>query len=177
MVRIAMALATMAMLAVAACETDSGGGGEADAKISPDAIPSEVPSNPDVPVEEVPVTPDAAEETPVAQDVPVAQEVPVAQDVAADVPGGPSGHTEDMGGGAWHKPGKDDPLKNCVSCHGAKLDGGAAGVSCYSCHNNNDHTKSQGGFKHKSGTKETCKACHGPNNNGGLGPASSSCHN
>jgi len=84
------------------------------------------------------------------------------------------GHTENNGG-VWHRPGKEDPLTNCVSCHGADLTGGE-GPSCYNCHNNDDHTINRGGHMHKSGSSSTCTTCHGPNNTGGLGPACSECH-
>jgi hypothetical protein len=86
----------------------------------------------------------------------------------------PAGHTENNGG-VFHKPGKNDPLTNCVACHGASLQGDV-GPSCYDCHNNDNHTSIRGGHKHLSGSSSTCKACHGPNNNGGLGPACSECH-
>ncbi|MEZ5070217.1 MAG: hypothetical protein R2751_04415 [Bacteroidales bacterium] len=36
--------------------------------------------------------------------------------------------------GVMHKSGLDQPLTNCASCHGADLQGGTAGVSCYECH-------------------------------------------
>ena len=36
--------------------------------------------------------------------------------------------------GFMHKSGIDQPLSNCVSCHGSDLEGGTAGVSCYECH-------------------------------------------
>ena len=94
--------------------------------------------------------------------------------VAEDIPVGPAGHTENMSG-VMHKPGKTDPLSNCTMCHGQTLVGGA-GPSCYMCHNNNDHTKSEDGHKHKSGSSSSCAACHGPNNTGGIGPACSTCH-
>jgi mono/diheme cytochrome c family protein len=44
----------------------------------------------------------------------------------------PSDHTvsED---GVKHKSGLQDPLTNCVACHGATLTGGQ-GPSCFSCH-------------------------------------------
>ena len=45
----------------------------------------------------------------------------------------PAGHTISRGG-TYHKPGLTVPLANCVSCHGADLRGGTAGVSCYKCH-------------------------------------------
>ena len=45
----------------------------------------------------------------------------------------PSDHTLSKNG-ARHKPGLTDPLKNCSSCHGANLQGGNVGVSCYECH-------------------------------------------
>ena len=92
-----------------------------------------------------------------------------------DAGGGlPNSHSEDNGG-AMHKPGKTDPLTNCVACHGADLTGGV-GQSCYNCHNNDDHTIDRFGNMHKSGADSTCNACHGPNNTGGLGPACSQCH-
>ena len=36
--------------------------------------------------------------------------------------------------GVLHKSGLSQPLTNCVSCHGADLQGGTVGVSCYECH-------------------------------------------
>ena len=36
--------------------------------------------------------------------------------------------------GVLHKSGLSQPLTNCVSCHGADLQGGTSGVSCYECH-------------------------------------------
>ncbi|HGY57392.1 MAG TPA: hypothetical protein ENK44_16910 [Caldithrix abyssi] len=45
----------------------------------------------------------------------------------------PSDHTVNEDG-VRHKPGLQDPLKNCVSCHGQDLKGGSVGVSCYECH-------------------------------------------
>lgn len=36
--------------------------------------------------------------------------------------------------GFMHKNGLNQPLDNCVSCHGADLNGGTTGVSCYECH-------------------------------------------
>jgi hypothetical protein len=36
--------------------------------------------------------------------------------------------------GFMHKSGLDQPLANCVSCHGSDLTGGTTGVSCYECH-------------------------------------------
>ena len=36
--------------------------------------------------------------------------------------------------GVMHKSGLSDPLVNCVACHGADLEGGNTGVSCYECH-------------------------------------------
>ena len=45
----------------------------------------------------------------------------------------PADHTisED---GFMHKSGLHQPLDNCVACHGADLQGGNVGVSCYECH-------------------------------------------
>ena len=45
----------------------------------------------------------------------------------------PADHTISKDG-AKHKPGLDDPLANCISCHGSDLRGGESGVSCYECH-------------------------------------------
>ncbi len=45
----------------------------------------------------------------------------------------PSDHTVSMSG-YMHKAGYDQPLTNCIACHGADLTGGTAGVSCYECH-------------------------------------------
>lgn len=36
--------------------------------------------------------------------------------------------------GRMHRSGLDQPLANCVTCHGADLTGGTTGVSCYECH-------------------------------------------
>jgi hypothetical protein len=36
--------------------------------------------------------------------------------------------------GAMHKSGLNQPVDNCVNCHGADLKGGTTGVSCYECH-------------------------------------------
>jgi hypothetical protein len=36
--------------------------------------------------------------------------------------------------GFMHKSGLEQPLTNCVSCHGSDLEGGTAGVSCFECH-------------------------------------------
>lgn len=91
-----------------------------------------------------------------------------------DAGGSPAGHDLILGGVA-HKSGNTDPLKNCVSCHGAALKGGT-GRSCYDCHDSNDHTVKRGSAMHRSGSRSTCNPCHGPNNTGGLGPACSKCH-
>jgi mono/diheme cytochrome c family protein len=46
----------------------------------------------------------------------------------------PEGHTT-VQGGVPHAPGLTDPIPNCSACHGATLQGGAAGQpSCFSCH-------------------------------------------
>ncbi|MBN2358985.1 MAG: hypothetical protein JXR83_06000 [Deltaproteobacteria bacterium] len=99
-----------------------------------------------------------------------------AQDAAGDHDGGggPAGHSENLSG-AWHMPGKEDPLANCASCHGNALAGGS-GPSCYDCHDNSDHSTSYNGVPHRSGSSGSCSTCHGPGNGGGLGPACSSCH-
>ncbi len=81
-------------------------------------------------------------------------------------------------GGAAHKSGNTDPLKNCVSCHGSTLKGGE-GPSCYSCHDSSGHTTNHHGVMHRPGNSVSdgsCNPCHGPNNTGGLGPACASCH-
>jgi hypothetical protein len=36
--------------------------------------------------------------------------------------------------GFMHKSGLEQPLVNCVSCHGSDLKGGTTGVSCFECH-------------------------------------------
>ena len=36
--------------------------------------------------------------------------------------------------GIMHKSGLNQPLDNCINCHGADLKGGNSGVSCYECH-------------------------------------------
>lgn len=87
----------------------------------------------------------------------------------------PTDHTDLEGGTAKHKPGKDDPLANCVACHGATLRGGLA-KSCYTCHTATDHTIDREGFMHRAAADTTCVACHGPQNKGGLGPACLPCH-
>lgn len=45
----------------------------------------------------------------------------------------PSDHTISKDG-FMHKSGLEQPLVNCVSCHGANLKGGTSGVSCFECH-------------------------------------------
>lgn len=45
----------------------------------------------------------------------------------------PADHTVSKEG-VKHKSGLNDPLANCVGCHGADLKGGTVGVSCYECH-------------------------------------------
>jgi hypothetical protein len=45
----------------------------------------------------------------------------------------PADHTISKDG-FMHKSGLDQPLINCVSCHGADLKGGTTGVSCFECH-------------------------------------------
>jgi mono/diheme cytochrome c family protein len=52
---------------------------------------------------------------------------------ASDTNKHPADHTVNKGG-VYHKTGLNDPLTNCVSCHGSDLKGGTAGVSCFSCH-------------------------------------------
>lgn len=46
--------------------------------------------------------------------------------------GGETTHTVDKAG-VFHRDGLEDPLINCVECHGADLRGGR-GTNCYSCH-------------------------------------------
>jgi hypothetical protein len=45
----------------------------------------------------------------------------------------PSDHTISKDG-YMHKSGLEQPLVNCISCHGSDLKGGTAGVSCFECH-------------------------------------------
>ena len=45
----------------------------------------------------------------------------------------PADHTISKDG-FLHPSGLDQPLTNCVSCHGSDLEGGTTGVSCYECH-------------------------------------------
>lgn len=45
----------------------------------------------------------------------------------------PADHTISKDG-FMHRSGLNQPLDNCVTCHGADLKGGTAGVSCYQCH-------------------------------------------
>jgi hypothetical protein len=45
----------------------------------------------------------------------------------------PSDHTISKDG-FMHKSGLEQPLVNCVSCHGSDLKGGTTGVSCFECH-------------------------------------------
>jgi cytochrome c553 len=45
----------------------------------------------------------------------------------------PADHTISKDG-FMHKSGLDQPLTNCISCHGTDLKGGASGVSCFECH-------------------------------------------
>ncbi|MFA9389358.1 MAG: hypothetical protein ACERKD_06105 [Prolixibacteraceae bacterium] len=46
----------------------------------------------------------------------------------------PADHTTSKDG-TMHKSGLDNPLANCISCHGSDLKGGTTGVSCFECHN------------------------------------------
>lgn len=48
-------------------------------------------------------------------------------------PNAPDGHTVNKNG-VYHRAGLENPLANCVSCHGTDLRGGSAGVSCFKCH-------------------------------------------
>ena len=106
----------------------------------------------------------------------VQENMPIAPDVvtAETKTMTPSDHTDDQAG-SLHKPGKNDPLNTCTTCHGSSLKGGT-GQSCYTCHNANDHTSKYQGVAHKSGSRSSCKTCHGPSNNGGLGQACNNCH-
>lgn len=177
-------LAVVAVGCLAAACSGSGGSGDdvaatEDSTATEDAPAIDVAPPEDVtPPEDTAVTPDVppVEDVAVTPDVPAVEDVAVIPDVppVEDVPSGPAGHTE-SNGGVMHKPGKADALSNCTGCHGDTLQGGM-GPSCYTCHNNNDHTKNKDGFKHMSGSSSTCSACHGPNNSGGLGPACSTCH-
>jgi cytochrome c553 len=45
----------------------------------------------------------------------------------------PADHTISKDG-YMHKSGLEQPLVNCVSCHGSDLKGGSVGVSCFECH-------------------------------------------
>jgi len=45
----------------------------------------------------------------------------------------PADHTISKDG-FMHKSGLEQPMTNCISCHGADLRGGTVGVSCYECH-------------------------------------------
>jgi len=45
----------------------------------------------------------------------------------------PADHTISQDG-FMHKSGLNQPLANCVSCHGSDLKGGTTGVSCFECH-------------------------------------------
>ena len=45
----------------------------------------------------------------------------------------PADHTISQDG-FMHKTGLNDPLTNCIACHGADLKGGTTGVSCFECH-------------------------------------------
>jgi cytochrome c553 len=45
----------------------------------------------------------------------------------------PQDHTINNAG-FMHKSGLNQPLVNCVSCHGSDLKGGSTGVSCFECH-------------------------------------------
>ena len=45
----------------------------------------------------------------------------------------PSDHTISKDG-YMHRSGLNQPLDNCVDCHGSDLIGGTSGVSCFECH-------------------------------------------
>jgi hypothetical protein len=90
--------------------------------------------------------------------------------------GGDGGGHDVNKGGVMHHFGLEDPLHNCIECHGANLQGGK-GPSCYSCHSlPASHTAIRKGVPHNPGSSDICSACHGPNNSGGLGPACTNCH-
>jgi len=45
----------------------------------------------------------------------------------------PADHAISMDG-YMHKTRYDQPLQNCITCHGNDLGGGTSGVSCFECH-------------------------------------------
>ena len=94
--------------------------------------------------------------------------------LAASCGSGGTSHDQDQNG-VLHASGKEDPLKNCASCHGSDLKGGS-GPSCLQCHSSADHNLAHGGVLHRAGNDSSCTTCHGPNNTGGLGPACTQCH-
>ena len=60
--------------------------------------------------------------------------LPSCTDNSTSLANAPEGHTV-LRGGIPHRPGLDDPLQNCTSCHGSNLQGGAEGEpSCTTCH-------------------------------------------
>ena len=86
----------------------------------------------------------------------------------------PGSHTLSLNG-VSHLEGHTNPLVFCTGCHGATLRGGD-GPSCYSCHDNGDHTTVRNGRRHRAGAESSCMTCHGPENTGGIGPACTLCH-
>jgi hypothetical protein len=60
--------------------------------------------------------------------------LPSCSDSSTSPDNAPPGHTV-LQDGVPHRPGLNDPLQNCTSCHGSNLQGGSEGQpSCTKCH-------------------------------------------
>ena len=62
---------------------------------------------------------------------------------------------------------------SCKSCHGADLQGGDTGFSCFQCHQTYPHPEEWnkiGDPNHHGKSKEDCKGCHGDDYDGGKQP-------
>ncbi|MDH5559614.1 MAG: hypothetical protein OEY59_02010 [Deltaproteobacteria bacterium] len=89
--------------------------------------------------------------------------------------------------GYFHKPDMTNAMTDCIDCHGADMDGGTTGVSCYQCHFNKwdpskwiDHTVVINNARHATGhydPEANCVDCHGSDLKGTKdAPSCYSCH-
>ena len=66
---------------------------------------------------------------------------------------------------------------SCKTCHGADLEGGRTGISCFTCHQTYPHPREWNYITHSNfhgeyiksngGSLDYCKGCHGDNLSGG----------
>ncbi|HSA60469.1 MAG TPA: hypothetical protein VLJ37_12385 [bacterium] len=102
----------------------------------------------------------------------------------ATYPHDAAGWSAGTGHGVHVKTTLSGDLTSCKVCHGADLQGGHSGVSCFSCHADYPHSVIAGWATTAHGPKadtpverEACKACHGTDLLGGTsGVSCKSCH-